>query len=323
MSKGKKLSWKGIWTILKETFKGFANDKLPKLAGSLAYYTVFSMGPLLIVIIFLSSIFLEKEMIEGTIYGQLENFLGANTAHELQVIIQNASLKGKSSFPAVIGIITLLIGATSVFAEIQDSINTIWGLKSKPKKGWLKFLRNRFLSFSVIASLGFILIVSLAITALIDIFSRKLQAQFPDTAVIIFYIVNQLLTLVIITIIFGVIFRVLPDAKIRWKDVIAGAFVTALLFMLGKFAISLYIAKTEVGSTYGAAGALVILILWTYYSSLILYLGAEFTKSYALHYGSEILPNDYAVATKQVEIESGHKSLQENEKEKKQLRTVK
>jgi membrane protein len=150
-----------------------------------------------------------------------------------------------------------------------------------------------------------------------------LQAQFPDTAVIIFYIINQLLTLVVITIIFGVIFRVLPDAKIQWKDVLAGAFVTAILFMLGKFAISLYIAKTEVGSTYGAAGALVIVILWTYYSSLILYLGAEFTKSYALHYGSEILPNDYAVATKEVEIETGHKSLQENEKEKKQLQSAK
>ena len=212
MSKDKKLSWKGIWTIIKDSFKGFSNDKVPKLAGSLAYYTVFSMGPLLIVIIFLSSIFLEKQMIEGTIYGQLENFLGANTAHELQTIIQNASLKGKSSLPAVIGIITLLIGATSVFAEIQDSINGIWGLKPKPKRGWLKMLRNRFLSFSVIASLGFILIVSLAITALVDIFSRKLQAQFPDTAVIIFYIINQLLTLAVITLIFGVIFRVLPDA---------------------------------------------------------------------------------------------------------------
>src|SRR6185436_18375363 len=176
MGKGKKLSWKGVWTILKESFKGFANDKLPKLAGSLAYYTVFSMGPLLIVIIFLSSIFLEKEMIEGTIYGQLENFLGANTAHELQVIIQNASLKGKSSFPAVIGIITLLIGATSVFAEIQDSINTIWGLKAKPKKGWLKFLQNRFLSFSIIVSLGFLLLVSLVVTSVIETLSTHLKA---------------------------------------------------------------------------------------------------------------------------------------------------
>jgi membrane protein len=313
-----KLSWKGFWEILKKSFGDFSNDKLTKLAGSLSYYTVFSMGPLLIVIIFLSSIFLEKETVEGTIYGQLEGFLGSDTAKQLQQIIQNASLKGKSLFPAIIGFITLIIGATTVFAEIQDSINGIWSIKPKPKKGWLQMLRNRLLSFSVIVSLGFILVVSLAVTSVVDIFSKQLQQRFPDTAVVFFYILNQVLSLVILSLIFAVIFKVLPDAKIKWRDIIAGAFVTAILFMIGKFGISIYISQTEVGSTYGAAGALVILIVWTYYSSLILYFGAEFTKNYAVKYGSAIHPADYAVVMKAIEVEEGHKTVQQTEKEKEQ-----
>lgn len=310
----KKLSWRGVWLILKNSFKDFSTDKLTKLAGSLSYYTIFSMGPLLIVIIFLSSIFLEKAIVEGTIYGQLESFLGKDTALQLQQIISNASLKGKNPLPAIIGFATLLIGATSVFSEIQDSINSIWGIKPKPKRGWVKMLKNRLLSFSVIASLGFLLVVSLGVTSVIDIFSRRLQQRFPDTAVIVFYIINQLFSIIVISVIFAVIFKVLPDATIKWRDITAGAVVTALLFMLGKFAISIYISKTAVGSTYGAAGALVILIVWTYYSSLILYFGAEFTKHYALNYGSEIHPNEYAVSLKQVEVETTNGSLQENQK---------
>lgn len=317
----KKLTWRGIWTIVKNSFKDFSTDKLTKLAGSLSYYTIFSMGPLLIVIIFLSSIFFEKAVVEGTIYTQLASFLGKDTALQLQQIIANASLKGKNAFPAVIGFITLLIGATTVFSEIQDSINGIWGIKPKPKKGWLKMLKNRLLSFSVIVSLGFLLVVSLGVTSLIDIFSQRLQQHFPDTAVIVFYIINQLFTVTVLSIIFGVIFKVLPDATIRWKDVSAGALVTALLFMLGKFGISIYISKAAVGSTYGAAGALVILIVWTYYSSIILYFGAEFTKHYALQYGSEIHPAEYAVSLKQVEVETPNASLQENQKKVEKLGT--
>ncbi|MBC7851224.1 MAG: YihY/virulence factor BrkB family protein [Chitinophagaceae bacterium] len=316
----RKLTWKAVWQILKNSFKGFSEDKLTKLAGALSYYTIFSLGPLLIVIIFVTSIFIEQARVEGTVYGQLEGFLGADSAKQLQEIIKNASLKGKSWLPAIIGIITLLIGATTVFAEIQDSINSIWSLKPKPKKGWIKMLQNRFLSFSVIVSLGFLLVVSLGITALVDAFSERLKVYFEGVTVVLFYIVNQVLTLIILTAIFAVIFKVLPDAKIKFKDVIAGAVTTALLFMLGKFGISLYVSKADVGSTYGAAGALVVLIVWTYYSSLILYFGAEITKNYAVQFGSTIHPNDYAVVTQQVEVEAGRKTIQENEKEKQQLK---
>ncbi|RYD80966.1 MAG: YihY/virulence factor BrkB family protein [Sphingobacteriales bacterium] len=311
----KKVTFKGIWEVLKASFTGFTDHKVTKLSGSLAYYTVFSMAPLLVVIISLCGIFLGREAAEGQVYGQLAGFLGKDTALQLQEIIKSAYLNGKSTVAFTIGLVTLLIGATTVFGDIQDSINTIWGLKPKPKRGWLKMLQNRFLSFSVIVSLGFLLLVSLSVTAVLDGFSSRLQARFQDVSVIVFYVLNQVVTLAVISLIFGVIFKVLPDAIIKWRDVISGSIVTAILFMIGKFAISFYIGSSNVGSTYGAAGSLVILLLWTYYSSIILYFGAEFTKAYAIAYGSEIHPSHYAVTTKEVEIETEGSSIQDNHKE--------
>lgn len=310
--KQERITFKGIWNVLKATFTGFSDHKVTKLSGSLAYYTVFSMAPLLVVIISLCGLFLGQEAAQGEIYNQLAGFMGKETALQLQDIVSKAAIGDKDRVAFIIGMVTLLIGATTVFADIQESINTIWGLKPKPKRGWLKMLQNRFLSFSVIVSLGFILLVSLAITTVLDGFSTRLQARFSDVSVVVFYILNQLLTLAVISLIFAVIFKVLPDAIIKWRDVLSGAVVTAVLFMLGKFGISIYIGQSDVGSTYGAAGSLVILLLWTYYSSIILYLGAEFTKAYAVAYGSEILPSHYAVTTKEVEVETGHNSVQEN-----------
>lgn len=314
--KNKKLTFKGVWEVLKNSFTGFSDHKVTKLSGSLAYYTVFSMAPLLVVIISLCGIFLGQEAAQGKIYGQLAGFMGKDTAMQLQEIVQKAAIGNKGTVAFIIGIVTLLVGATTVFSDIQDSINTIWGLKPKPKRGWLKMLQNRFLSFSVIISLGFLLLVSLGITAVLDGFSDRLQARFSDVSVILFYILNQIVTLAVVSLIFGVIFKVLPDAVIKWRDVIYGSVVTALLFMLGKFGISIYIGQSDVGSTYGAAGSLVILLLWTYYSSIILYFGAEFTKAYAVAYGSEIHPSHYAVTTKEVEVETGNNSIQDNESDK-------
>jgi membrane protein len=308
-----KKSFKGILEVLKNSFTGMSDDKVTKLSGSLAYSTVFAMGPLLVVIISLCGLFLGAESAQGKVYTVLQGFVGQDTAIQLQDIIKNASLSGKSNMAIIIGGVGLLVGATSVFGEIQDSINTIWGLKPKPKKGWLKFLQNRFLSFSVIISLGFLLLVSLVLTGIVEGISNRLQNRYPNVTVIVFYIINLVLTLGISMLIFGVIFKVLPDAKIKWKDVAAGAFITSLLFMLGKFGISFYISQTKVGSTYGAAGSLVVLLVWIYYSSLILYLGAEFTKAYAVKYGAAIHPNNYAVTTKMVEVETGKDTVQEKE----------
>lgn len=309
----KKYSFKGYIEIFKNSFSGFSDDKVLKLSAALAYYTIFSMGPLLIVIISLCGWFLGRDAVEGKVYSQMAGFVGADTAASLQEIIKNAAVTGKSKLAAIIGGITLLVGATSVFAEIQDSINGIWGLKPKPKRGWLKMLQNRFLSFSVIISLGFLLLVSLGISSLIDGFSDRLKAHFPDVTVVVFYIINIVITLCVTSLIFGVIFKVLPDAKIKWKDVFAGALATAFLFMIGKLGISIYISKSNVGSTYGTAGSLVVLLLWIYYSAIILYFGAELTKAYAIKYGSPIHPNHYAVTTKTVEVETGGKSIQAKE----------
>ncbi len=296
--------WKSAGSILKACFNGFINDKVLKLSASLAYYTVFSMGPLLLMIITLCSVFFGREAVEGKVYGQLEGFTGHDTAIQLQQIIKNAAIVGKGHIAAIIGGVTLLIGATSIFAEIQESINMIWEVKPKPKKGWLKYLQNRFLSFSIIIGLGFLLLVSLGVSALIDAFSDRLKLIYPEVTVVFFYIINVILSFIIITLIFGTIFKILPDVKIGWKDTLAGAIMTALLFMLGKFGISFYISKSHIGTTYGTAGALVVVLLWIYYSSVILYFGAEFTKAYTLESGSEIYPSDYAVNTKTVEVET-------------------
>jgi len=308
------IGFRGMREVFANTFKGFHENKVPKLTGSLAFYTVFSMGPLLIVIISLGGLFLGKEAAEGRLYGQIADFIGSDSAKELQQIIKNASLAGKSKLAAIIGGITLLVGATSVFAEIQESINMIWGLKPKPKKGWVKLIQNRLLSFSIVAVLGFLLLVSLVLSAVIDGFSEQLSARFPEVTIVVFYILNIGITLCVTTLIFGVIFKVLPDATIKWKDVTVGAFTTAMFFMLGKFAMSYYISKSNVGTTYGAAGSLVILLLWIYYSSIVLYFGAEFTKAFAVKYGSKIYPNQYAVTIKTVEVETGKQSIQTIEK---------
>jgi membrane protein len=310
-----KITFKGIWKVLKNSFKGFSDDRIMKLSAALAYYTVFSVGPLLIVVVSVCSLFFGREAIEGTIYGQIEGFVGKDAALQLQEIIKNAAIGGKGKVAAIIGIVTLLIGATSMFGEMQDSINMIWGLKAKPKSAWWSLIKTRLLSFGVIASLGFLLLVSLAISGLIEALSNRLMNYFPDITLILFYIINLVINFGVIASLFAVIFRVLPDARIKWKDVTAGAIATAVLFMLGKFAISFYISKSNVGSTYGTAGSLVVLLVWIYYSSIILYFGAEFTKAYAIKYGSEITPNKYAVIAKTVEIEQGKQSVQHAEKE--------
>jgi membrane protein len=290
----KKFSFGLVWKSLKDAFTGFGEDKVTKLSASLAYYTVFSMAPLLIVIISIAGLVFGREAIQGSIDNQVQSFIGADAAKQLQEMVKSVALSGKGVFATVIGVVTLLIGATTIFAEIQDSINSIWGLKPKPKVGILKTLQNRLLSFGLIGSLAFLLLVSLAATTVIESIGGRLKAFLPDVTVIVFYVINLVLTLSVTTTLFAIIFKVLPDAKIKWKDIWPGAIATSLLFLLGKFVISLYISKSEVGSTYGAAGSLAVILIWIYYSSIILYFGAEFTKSYAFNKGAKIIPNDYA-----------------------------
>lgn len=296
---------KAYWTILKQTFSDFIDDKVLKLSASLAYYTIFSVAPMLIVIIFFCDLFLGREAIEGTLYSQIKGLVGSEAAIQVQQMIRNATLSQDMSWATIVGFVTLFIGATGVFAEIQDSINTIWRLKSKPKKGkgLVRMIMNRLQSFSLVISMGFILLVSLVVNGIIEIFNQRLASLFPQVGMVVIYLVNWAITFAVITALFAVIFKVLPDARIRWRDVIVGSVATAILFMLGKFAIGFYLGASKVGSTYGAAGSIVIILLWVYYSAAILYFGAEFTRVYVQHFGARIYPNDYAVWIKQVEVE--------------------
>ncbi len=307
-----KLSLKGVWHLLKDAGMGFGKHKVLKLSASLAFYTIFSVGPTLLVAIFFADLFLGRQAIDGTIYRQLSGFVGKEAALQIQSIIKSASISG-NNFTAIISFVTLIIAATSVFSEMQGSINMIWNLKVKSGSGWLRMLKNRLLSFSVTASLGFLLLVSLLINTLLDGFMNKLQQMFPHSALMVIYVVNLLITLIVVAFLFAIIFKVLPDAIISWKDVVAGSLFTAVLFMIGKFCITLYLNNSNISNSYGSAGSLAVLLLWVYYSSVILYFGAEFTKAYALKYGSVIKPKDYAVTIQTVQVESSESSVQQNE----------
>jgi len=285
----------GIFTVLKKTFWSFIEDRGLKLAASLSYYTVFSIGPVLLIIMSLAGIFYGQEAVQGQLYGQIKGMVGSEAAVQIQEIIQNVQKTNQSTAGAIVGFIVLFIGATGVFTEMQDSINFIWSIKAKPQKGWLKYIINRLISFSLIVGLGFVLLVSLFINAIVEILSNRLKTMFPDYSVYLFYGINLLILLIVISALFAVIFKVLPDAKVSWKDAIKGAIFTAALFLIGKFLIGYYLGTSNIGLTYGAAASLVILFLWVYYSSIILYFGAEFTKVYAIERGGGIRPKKTAV----------------------------
>ena len=285
----------GIFTLLKRTVLSFMDDRGMKLAASLSYYTVFSIGPMLLIIMSLAGIFYGQEAVQGQLYGQIKGLVGSEAAAQIQEIIKNVQKTNHSTIGAIVGFVVLFIGATGVFTEMQDSINFIWSIKAKPQKGWLKYIINRLISFSLVVGLGFILLVSLFINAVVEILSNRLQTRFPEYSVYLFYVGNLVVLLVVIGALFAVIFKVLPDATVSWKDAITGAIFTAALFLVGKFLIGYYLGTSNVGITYGAAASLVIIFLWVYYSSIILYFGAEFTKVHAIEKGGGIRPKKTAV----------------------------
>jgi membrane protein len=300
---------KKIWKILVATFHGFIDDNGLKLSASLAYYTVFSIAPLLILLISLAGLFLGHDAITNSLYPQIKGYVGSAAAAQIQDMIKNLELSGKTGVAVVIGVVTLLVGASSIFVEIQDSINIIWRVKAKPKKGWVKMLANRFLSFSLIISLGFLLLVSLVVNIVIIALSSKIVKFLPGSMWVISGI-NIGITFIVISTLFAIIFKILPDVKIHWKDVRSGAFFTAILFMIGKYLIGLYIEYSASSfSTYGAAGSLIVILIWIYYTAAILYIGAEYTQVYAEALGCRIEPAEYAVAVRQTEVEVEVKTM--------------
>jgi len=286
---------KKIGYLLKETFNGFINDNGIKLSAALSYYTVFSLPPLMIIIMSLSGIFFGPDAVKGEIFGQINGLVGSDAAMQIQETLRKVELSNSSSFAQTFGIIILLIGASGVFAEIQDSINYIWGIKAKPKRGVIKYLYNRLMSFSMIGSVGFLLLVGLIVNSIIAILSKRLAIIFPHDTIYLFNVVNTLVIFSIITLLFIIIFKTLPDGKIAFRDCFIGASFTAFLFMIGKFVIGFYLGRYNIASVYGAAGSIILILVWVYYSAIILYFGAEFTKVYARTHGQKIIPNAYSV----------------------------
>lgn len=283
-----------VFHFIKKVILEFFDDSVLKYSASLSYYTVFSLAPMLIIIISICGMVFGKEAVQGQVYEQLKDLVGSPAALQIQDTIKNTHLTKNTPVATTIGIIILVIGGTGIFGEIQDSLNRIWGLKIKIKKAWWRLLLSRLLSFSLIISLGFVLMVSLLLNALIAIIGNRLNKLVLGSEDIFIPVIDNLLTFLITVMMFAVIFKVLPDAKIKWKDVTVGAIITAVLFTLGKIGIGFYLGKSNLATIYGAAGSVIIIMIWAYYSSMILYLGAEFTKVYATQYGGKIQPNTFS-----------------------------
>lgn len=284
--------------ILRKTAEEFIEDNAIKLSASLSYYTIFALPPLLIIVLFICGIFFGQEAVTGRFFGQINSFVGNEAAIQIQETIKNIELADGSLFAVIFGSVMLLFGASGVFAEIQSSINFIWGLKAKPNKGVIMFIKNRLMSVSMIGAVGFLLLVALFINTLLDLLNERLMLYIPETTVYLFYFINTLVLFMITTALFGIIFKTLPDGDIGWTDATIGSAFTAFFFMLGKFAIGYYLGTSTIATVYGAAGSVIIILIWVYYSAIILFFGAEFTKVYAKAYGKKIIPNSYAVEIK-------------------------
>jgi membrane protein len=287
---------KAIWALLKQTAAEWQEDKVPLLAAALAYYTTFSLAPLLVIAIAIAGAVFGQDAVQGEIVGQIQGLVGKQGAEAIQSMLQNAYRPGSGGAVATgIGIVTLLFGASGVFGQLQEALNTIWHVKPKPGLGWKGFLQARFLSFAMVVVIGFLLLVSLVISAVLAGVTNFVGYLFPGLT-IAGQILNFVISFSVVTVLFALIYKVLPDVVIPWKYLWLGSIFTAMLFNIGKFLIGLYLGSSGVSSTYGAAASLGIILVWVYYSAQILLIGAVFTKVYAQRRG-RIRPSSHAVST--------------------------
>ena len=283
-----------MWSLLVETFVKWNADRAPRLGAALAYYTVFALAPGLVFIIAVSALFLGEEAAQGQILNEVQDLVGVTGAQAVQATIENARNAGDSVVATVLAAITLVVGLWGVFGELQDALNTIWGVTTTPKRSVGAAIKARFWSFTMVVGIGFLLLVSLAASAWVAAAGKFFSGRLP-LPVGLMETVNALLSLVIITLMFAVIYKLLPAVKVEWRNVWLGAAVTALLFTIGKSVIGLYLGRSTVGSVYGAGGALVVILLWVYYSAQIVFFGAEFTKVYSSRFGAVVVPEPTAI----------------------------
>jgi membrane protein len=282
--------------LLKQTFSEWLEDKAPQLGAALAYYTVFSLAPLILVLLAIVGLIFQNDPAGAwrKITEQMSYFLDKSAVDVVQDIAQKAAQPGKGLLATIIGIALALFGASGVFGQLQDALNTIWGVKAKPGRGTWGFLRVRFLSFAMVGGVCFLLLVSLTLESVLKGFSHYVQAALPG-GIILATAVYWLFDLAVVILLFAIIFKFLPDAKIQWRDVWIGAALTAIFFAIGKWALSLYLGSGSAASAYGAASSLITLLLWVYYSSQILLFGAEFTQVYACRAGRGVAPDEHAI----------------------------
>ncbi len=265
-----------VWKFIKQVFSSWSEDNVASMAAALAYYTLFALTPLLIIAISLSGLFLGPEAARGQIVDQISGLVGHETGKQIQQMIESANKPVTALFAQVLGLVMLIFGASGVFGEIQGGLNKIWGVKTNRKENWLALVKHRFLSFSMVLVVAFLLLISLLINVALTAFSDYANLYFSVDKFVL--LLSFVFSFLITTLLFALFFKILPDAKIKWTDVWVGAFITSLLFSLGKFILGFYLYHTDVASVFGAAGSLVMLLLWVYYASQIFFIGAEISK---------------------------------------------
>lgn len=294
---------KSSWSVLKQSVVSFVQGDSFTHASSIAFYTIFSLPAILLISLSIGSTLFDRADVQRELVSQVGLLIGSGSAMEIENILINAARHTDTWLARVIGIITLVVSATSVFLSLQISINQIWKIKPKPKRGLIKFLVNRLLSLAMVISIGFVLMVSLVMDTLIVMFQERLSDNLGGITLVIVTVLNVVMSFLFVALLFGLMFKMLPDAKIKWRDVWVGSLVTTALFTSGKFLIGLYLGNSSLNSAYGAAGSLVIILVWVYYSALIFLFGAELTYIYTKEIGSGIEPYSNAVRVETIEIE--------------------
>jgi len=290
-----KFRWIHLPSLLYETYKQWMDDEPFRLSAIVAYYAVLSLPALLIIILNVVGSIWGTEIVQGELTNEFTAALGKDTALAIESMIAESSNQKRNTISSIIGIGTLLFGATGVFYQLKISLNEIWGIKPDQKAFLKRIVIDRARSFAFILVIGFLLLISFILTTAVTALSNVISSQLPEIFIFLAYTIDTIVSLGIITLLFALMFRYLPDSKVRWKTVWIGALLTAVLFVLGKLLLSLYFAQMEPGSTYGAAGSIVLILLWVSYSCLILFFGAEFTNVYAERYGHGIQPSDIAI----------------------------
>lgn len=300
-----------VFEILIDSVKEFGKNNSITFAASTAFYTIFSLPALLIIVLNIASVLYSESTVKDELLNQASQLIGEDSANTLDDVMKNVSVSDQGIYARVLGIGILVFSATTVFVSLQNSINHIWRIKSKPEKGIVKFVVNRLLSFSMVASIGFLLLASLVADALIVIFLNYFSELFDSGTLRLASVINFVVTQGILILVFGLMYKILPDAVVKWKDVWLGAFVTMLLFGLGKYLIGLYMSNADVGSYYGTAGSLVIILIWVYYSAVIFLFGAQLTYFIAESVGGQITPIKQAVKIQTIEIDDNSREKDE------------